>query len=167
MDRWFGLARQIKALSLSPFVRQSVRVFIVKHNRADLAVLKELVEAGKSRRSSTGATPCVKSLKPSVIRGKDTLGGRSSSRSEMQAAAQMAASPLAWPERSVNCAALGGCRFARDATIPAGSDVAPASMGKRDCPHPPALGTSRFRISRKAAARVGREMGSIGGPSDR
>jgi NADPH:quinone reductase-like Zn-dependent oxidoreductase len=47
MDRWFGLARQIKALSLSPFVRQSVRVFIVRHNRADLAVLKELVEAGK------------------------------------------------------------------------------------------------------------------------
>jgi NADPH:quinone reductase-like Zn-dependent oxidoreductase len=47
MDRWFGLARQIKALSLSPFVRQSVRVFIVKHNRADLAVLKQLVEAGK------------------------------------------------------------------------------------------------------------------------
>ena len=47
MDRWFGLARQIKALSLSPFVRQRVRVFIVRHNRADLAVLKELVEAGK------------------------------------------------------------------------------------------------------------------------
>jgi NADPH:quinone reductase-like Zn-dependent oxidoreductase len=47
MDRWFGLARQIKALSLSPFVRQRVRVFLVRHNRADLAVLKELVEAGK------------------------------------------------------------------------------------------------------------------------
>ena len=47
MDRWFGLARQIKALSLSPFVRQRVRVFIVRHNRADLAVLKQLVEAGK------------------------------------------------------------------------------------------------------------------------
>ncbi len=47
MGRWFGLARQIKALSLSPFVRQTVRVFIVRHNRADLAVLKELVEAGK------------------------------------------------------------------------------------------------------------------------
>jgi NADPH:quinone reductase-like Zn-dependent oxidoreductase len=47
MDRWFGLARQIKALSLSPFVRQRVRVFIVRRNRADLAVLKELVEAGK------------------------------------------------------------------------------------------------------------------------
>ncbi len=47
MGRWFGLARQVKALSLSPFVRQRVRVFIVRHNRADLAVLKELVEAGK------------------------------------------------------------------------------------------------------------------------
>ncbi len=47
MGRWFGLARQIKALSLSPFVRQRVRVFIVRHNRADLVVLKELVEAGK------------------------------------------------------------------------------------------------------------------------
>jgi NADPH:quinone reductase-like Zn-dependent oxidoreductase len=33
----------LAALSLSPFVR----VFIVRHNRADLAVLKELVEAGK------------------------------------------------------------------------------------------------------------------------
>ena len=47
MGRWFGLARQIKALSLSPFVRQRLRIFIVKHNRADLAVLKELVEADK------------------------------------------------------------------------------------------------------------------------
>jgi NADPH:quinone reductase-like Zn-dependent oxidoreductase len=47
MGRWFGLARQIKALSLSPLVRRRVRVFIVRHNRADLAVLKQLVEAGK------------------------------------------------------------------------------------------------------------------------
>jgi NADPH:quinone reductase-like Zn-dependent oxidoreductase len=45
--RWFGLARQIKVLLLSPFVRQEMRVFITRHNRADLAVLKELVEAGK------------------------------------------------------------------------------------------------------------------------
>jgi NADPH:quinone reductase-like Zn-dependent oxidoreductase len=47
LGRWFGLARQIKALLLSPFVGQRMRVFIVKHNREDLAVLKELVEAGK------------------------------------------------------------------------------------------------------------------------
>jgi NADPH:quinone reductase-like Zn-dependent oxidoreductase len=47
LGRWFGLARQIKALLLSPFVRQRMRVFVVRHNREDLAVLKDLVEAGK------------------------------------------------------------------------------------------------------------------------
>jgi NADPH:quinone reductase-like Zn-dependent oxidoreductase len=47
MGRWLGLGRQIKALSLSPFVRQRMRVFVVRHNREDLGVLKELVEAGK------------------------------------------------------------------------------------------------------------------------
>ena len=47
LGRWFGLARQIKALVLSPFVRQRMRVFVVRHNRADLAVLKELVESEK------------------------------------------------------------------------------------------------------------------------
>jgi NADPH:quinone reductase-like Zn-dependent oxidoreductase len=47
MGRWLGLGRQLKALSLSPFVRQRMRVFVVRHNREDLAVLKELVEAGK------------------------------------------------------------------------------------------------------------------------
>ena len=47
LGRWFGLARQIKALLLSPFVGQRMRVFVVKHNKEDLAVLKELVETGK------------------------------------------------------------------------------------------------------------------------
>jgi NADPH:quinone reductase-like Zn-dependent oxidoreductase len=47
MGRWFGVARQIKVLSLSPFVRQRMRVFVVRHNRDDLVTLKELVEAGK------------------------------------------------------------------------------------------------------------------------
>ena len=47
LGRWFGLARQIKALLLSPFVRQRMRVFVVRHNSEDLAVLKDLVEAGK------------------------------------------------------------------------------------------------------------------------
>jgi NADPH:quinone reductase-like Zn-dependent oxidoreductase len=46
MGRWFGLARQFKALATSPFVRQKMRVFVSKHTRADLAVLKHLVEAG-------------------------------------------------------------------------------------------------------------------------
>lgn len=47
LGRWFGLARQMKVLFLSPFVRQRMRVFIVRHNREDLLALKELVEAGK------------------------------------------------------------------------------------------------------------------------
>jgi len=47
MGRWLGLGRQVKALLLSPFVGQRLRVFVVRHNREDLAVLKELVEAGK------------------------------------------------------------------------------------------------------------------------
>jgi NADPH:quinone reductase-like Zn-dependent oxidoreductase len=47
MGRWLGLGRQFKALLLSPFVGQRMRVFVVRHNSEDLAVLKELVEAGK------------------------------------------------------------------------------------------------------------------------
>ena len=47
MGRWLGLGRQFKTLLLSPFVRQRMRMFVVRHNRRDLAVLKELVEAGK------------------------------------------------------------------------------------------------------------------------
>ena len=37
MGRWFGLGRQAKALLLSPFVRKRMRVFVVRHNREDLA----------------------------------------------------------------------------------------------------------------------------------
>jgi NADPH:quinone reductase-like Zn-dependent oxidoreductase len=47
MGRWLGLGRQFRALALSPFVRQRMRVFVVKHTVEDLAVLKELVEAGR------------------------------------------------------------------------------------------------------------------------
>ena len=47
MGRWLGLGRQFKALLLSPFVGQRMRVFVMRHNREDLAALKELVEAGK------------------------------------------------------------------------------------------------------------------------
>jgi NADPH:quinone reductase-like Zn-dependent oxidoreductase len=46
LGRWFGLARQLKVLSLSPFVRQKMRVFLVRRNREDLIALKELVDAG-------------------------------------------------------------------------------------------------------------------------
>ena len=41
-----SVARPRRSL-LSPFVRQRMRVFVVRHNKLDLAVLKELVEAGR------------------------------------------------------------------------------------------------------------------------
>jgi NADPH:quinone reductase-like Zn-dependent oxidoreductase len=47
MGRWLGLGRQIKAVSSSPFVRQRMCIFITRHTRADLIVLKELVESGQ------------------------------------------------------------------------------------------------------------------------
>lgn len=45
--RWLGLGRQARALLLAPFVRQRIRVFVVKHTREDLGVLRELVDAGQ------------------------------------------------------------------------------------------------------------------------
>lgn len=45
--RWLGLGRQARALLLAPFVRQRIRVFVVKHTREDLGVLREFVDAGQ------------------------------------------------------------------------------------------------------------------------
>ncbi len=42
--RWLGLSRQLRALALSPFVRQRLTTFIAKEHHAGLERLKELVE---------------------------------------------------------------------------------------------------------------------------
>lgn len=47
VGRWLGLGRQTRALLLAPFVRQRIRVFVVKHTREDLGALRELVESGQ------------------------------------------------------------------------------------------------------------------------
>jgi len=39
--------RQFRALSISPFVRQRLRVFVARQNFQDLQALTELIEAGK------------------------------------------------------------------------------------------------------------------------
>ena len=45
--RWFGVGRQLRALLLSPFVRQKLRsLFSIERSQADLQFLTELVEAG-------------------------------------------------------------------------------------------------------------------------
>lgn len=45
--RWFGMGRQLRAVALSPFVGQRLRMFIAKVNRRDLELLVQLVESGK------------------------------------------------------------------------------------------------------------------------
>jgi NADPH:quinone reductase-like Zn-dependent oxidoreductase len=46
--RWFGgTDRQIRALMLSPFVRQNLRTFVSMPKSEGLVALKELIEAGK------------------------------------------------------------------------------------------------------------------------
>ena len=45
--RWFGMGRQLRALTVSPFVRQRLTMFIASQRYQDLLVLTELIEAGK------------------------------------------------------------------------------------------------------------------------
>jgi NADPH:quinone reductase-like Zn-dependent oxidoreductase len=46
--KWVGKAgRMVQAPMMSPFISQTLRMLAVKHNGADLVVLKDLIEAGK------------------------------------------------------------------------------------------------------------------------
>ena len=46
--RWFGVGRQLRALILSPFVRQKLCTLVsLERTKEDLQLLKELIEAGK------------------------------------------------------------------------------------------------------------------------
>ena len=48
--RWIGgMERQLRALAMSPFIRQELRMLVAKENYEDLQVVKELIEAGKIR----------------------------------------------------------------------------------------------------------------------
>jgi NADPH:quinone reductase-like Zn-dependent oxidoreductase len=44
---WFGIARQLRALLLSLFVRQKLRSFVSRERQEDLETLRGLLEAGK------------------------------------------------------------------------------------------------------------------------
>ncbi len=45
--RWTGgIGRQLRAIALSPFVRQRLTMMISKENHADLEALTELIDAG-------------------------------------------------------------------------------------------------------------------------
>lgn len=75
--RWLGgTDRQIRALLLSPFVRQKLGTFVSSENSADLTALRELAEAGKlvpaiDRTFSLSETPAaVRHVQDGQARGK-------------------------------------------------------------------------------------------------
>jgi NADPH:quinone reductase-like Zn-dependent oxidoreductase len=45
--RWTGMARQLQALALSPFVRQRLTMLVSREHHRDLEVLRPLIEAGR------------------------------------------------------------------------------------------------------------------------
>jgi NADPH:quinone reductase-like Zn-dependent oxidoreductase len=46
-DKWTGVGRQLRALMLSPLVRQRLTMYISRHRQADLETLRQQVEAGQ------------------------------------------------------------------------------------------------------------------------
>jgi NADPH:quinone reductase-like Zn-dependent oxidoreductase len=45
--KWIGVGRQLRALTLSPFMRQRLTMYISRHRQADLDTLRELIETGQ------------------------------------------------------------------------------------------------------------------------
>ncbi len=45
--RWTGVGRQLRALALSPLIRQRLTMFVSTHRRQDLETLRELTESGQ------------------------------------------------------------------------------------------------------------------------
>lgn len=78
--RWLGgTDRQLRAMTLSPFVPQHLGTFVAKQNSADLAALTELVEAGDvtpalDRTYPLAETPAaIRDLRKGRIRGKAVI----------------------------------------------------------------------------------------------
>jgi NADPH:quinone reductase-like Zn-dependent oxidoreductase len=45
--KWTGVGRQLRALMLSPFVRQRLTMYVSRHRQADLDTLRQLIETGQ------------------------------------------------------------------------------------------------------------------------
>lgn len=45
--KWTGVGRQLRALMLSPFMRQRLTMYISRHRQADLDTLRQLIETGQ------------------------------------------------------------------------------------------------------------------------
>ena len=74
--QWFGMGRQIRALAISPLVRQRLLVFIARQNREDLQLLTGLIDAGKIKPVIDRTYPlseapaAIKYLEDGHVRGK-------------------------------------------------------------------------------------------------
>jgi len=78
--RWLGgTDRQLRAMALSPFVRQRLGTFVASENAADLAALTELVESGQVTPALDRTYPladapaALRDLRDGRIRGKAAL----------------------------------------------------------------------------------------------
>ncbi|MEN9644666.1 MAG: hypothetical protein RL238_1335 [Actinomycetota bacterium] len=73
---WLGVTRQLRAVALSPFVRQRLIMFVSAVRRADLTVLGEMLEAGTLRPSIDRVVPlggvadAIRDMQAGQIRGK-------------------------------------------------------------------------------------------------
>lgn len=73
---WTGINRQLRALALSPFLRQRLTMFIAKQRSSDLEKLTDLIEAGKVTPSLDRSFPldqvpeAVRYLEAGKARGK-------------------------------------------------------------------------------------------------
>jgi NADPH:quinone reductase-like Zn-dependent oxidoreductase len=73
---WLGLGRQLRALALSPFVRQRLTTFVAKQGHADLETLSALIQDGKVTPAVGAAYPlarvpdAVRDLEAGRARGK-------------------------------------------------------------------------------------------------
>ncbi|MFK0254261.1 NAD(P)-dependent alcohol dehydrogenase [Streptomyces sp. NPDC090445] len=76
---WLGVRRQLRAVALSPFVRQRLAMLVAKTRRADLEALNALVEAGRMTPVVGAAYPladvpeAVRRLAAGQARGKTAI----------------------------------------------------------------------------------------------
>ncbi len=74
--RWFGIGRQLRAIALSPFVRQRLVTFIARENSNDLDALRTMIEDGSvtpviDRACSLSEIPeAMRDLEGGRVRGK-------------------------------------------------------------------------------------------------
>ena len=77
--RWTGVGRQLRALMLSPFIRQRLTTYISRHRQDDLETLSQLTGTGKvtphigQTYPLTGVPQAIRDLQAGHARGKNAI----------------------------------------------------------------------------------------------